>query len=437
MEISIVSGFVPTVLVAVTGTLCGWLLCLVWMRRTARRTNVQPADSLAFDDEIARRLSELQCRGRVFSLMLLSVDDLGALDDIPGCREKDETQSDIAQFLRKRMRTDDSVLQCGEKKFAIILPGTSVSDAQNVATSILSDLRNGRFSFEGENRHVTACIGLSQMLPEDNASILLQRTEAALEAAEKSGHGHACWHDGRSIERIRPREKNLAKDHERKLSPSEYEDENTVNSPNRATFCLALRHRLAESKRTGEPLSVIMIRIDGHAALRERLGHHAVSQILQAMARYFVAAMREMDWVVPFSATTFTLLLPRTRGSNAIKVAERLRENLVARDLSVEGQSVQMTISAGATEAIDDDTSEKLLQRAEEAMKAAIRAGGNCSCSSDGASRPHPAPTRNEDTTATSICHSPAEHHRIGGPEIGRTVAIPDSPAKDIANLDT
>ena len=145
----------------------------------------------------------------------------------------------------------------------------------------------------------------------------------------------------------------------------------------RNTFSLALAHRLAESARRGDPLSMILVRIDNYEGLRNRYGLRAGNQILDAAGKFFIASVRGMDWVARFDLTTFAFLLPNTTHANALHVAERLRATASAASLSVDGTLIPLTLSLGTTEALRGDSSEAVVRRAEEAMNASIRTGGN------------------------------------------------------------
>jgi diguanylate cyclase (GGDEF)-like protein len=146
----------------------------------------------------------------------------------------------------------------------------------------------------------------------------------------------------------------------------------------RKTFSLALGHRLAESTRRGDPLSLILARIDGCDKLSECHGLPASNEILEAMGKFFIASVRGMDWVARFDAATFAFLLPNTPHAGALLVAERLRTNTSAASPKMAAAEVALTLSLGTTEFMLGDTSDAILRRAEDAMNASLRAGGNC-----------------------------------------------------------
>jgi diguanylate cyclase len=146
----------------------------------------------------------------------------------------------------------------------------------------------------------------------------------------------------------------------------------------RKTFSLALAHRLAESTRRGDSLSLVLARIDNFESLADRHGLQQCNELLEAVGKFFIASVRGMDWVARFDAATFAFLLPNTPHAGALRVAERLRTTTAAAGPTVGGAQVGLTLSLGTTVFMVDDTSEAILRRAEDAMNASVRAGGNC-----------------------------------------------------------
>jgi diguanylate cyclase (GGDEF)-like protein len=146
----------------------------------------------------------------------------------------------------------------------------------------------------------------------------------------------------------------------------------------RKTFALALGHRLAESRRRGDPLSLILARIDSYEKLAELHDMQASNEILEAVGKFFIASVRGMDWVARFDAATFAFLLPNTPHTGALQVAERLRTTTSAASPKMGAAEVSFTLSIGTTEFMLGDSGEAILRRAEDAMNASVRSGGNC-----------------------------------------------------------
>ena len=146
----------------------------------------------------------------------------------------------------------------------------------------------------------------------------------------------------------------------------------------RKTFSLALGHRLAESTRSGDPLSLILAKIDNYEGLAKRHGLQQRNELLDAVGKFFIASVRGMDWVARFDAATFAFLLPNTAHAGAMRVAERLQSTTSAAGPTMGAARAGLTLSLGTTEFMPGDTGEAILRRAEDAMNASLRAGGNC-----------------------------------------------------------
>src|SRR5262249_29856035 len=117
---------------------------------------------------------------------------------------------------------------------------------------------------------------------------------------------------------------------------------------------------------------------DNYESLAKRHGLQASNEILEAVGKFFIASVRGMDWVARFDAATFAFLLPNTNHERALHVAERLRATTSAPGHTMDGIPIRLTLSLGTTESMLGDPREAILRRAEDAMNAALRSGGNC-----------------------------------------------------------
>lgn len=145
----------------------------------------------------------------------------------------------------------------------------------------------------------------------------------------------------------------------------------------RNTFALALDRCLPEAARRGDSLSVVLVSIDNARNLSDGGALRIGNETLDAVGKAFIAAVRATDWVARFDATTFALLLPGAAGANTLIVVERLRR-AVSRVAADGLAPLPLTLSIGTTDFVPGDSSATVLDRAEEAMFAAIAAGGDC-----------------------------------------------------------
>jgi len=146
----------------------------------------------------------------------------------------------------------------------------------------------------------------------------------------------------------------------------------------RNTFSIALDRHLPESARRGDPLSVLLVRIDNYRSSSDRFGGRTEDKLIEAVGKFFIASVRTTDWIARFDTTTFAFLLHGTAHANALMVAERLRKILSDAETPVGATSIPLTLSIGTTDFAPGDSSASILRRAEEAMLSAVRAGGDC-----------------------------------------------------------
>lgn len=80
------------------------------------------------------------------------------------------------------------------------------------------------------------------------------------------------------------------------------------------------------ARRFGRHLSVMMIDIDHFKRVNDSLGHEAGDRTLAATARRIQEYVRAVDKVGRLGGEEFLVVLPETALSEAVKVAERLRQ---------------------------------------------------------------------------------------------------------------
>lgn len=134
------------------------------------------------------------------------------------------------------------------------------------------------------------------------------------------------------------------------------------------------------SRRTGRPVSAIMVDIDHFKRFNDRYGHLEGDVVLRTVAHVIEANVRGTDTVVRYGGEEFTVILPETDRKEATLVAERLRraveEYPFRHYLFVDAQRI--TVSVGvATAPQDATTPEGLLEAADQALYAAKEAGRN------------------------------------------------------------
>jgi diguanylate cyclase (GGDEF)-like protein len=161
-------------------------------------------------------------------------------------------------------------------------------------------------------------------------------------------------------------------------SPSdEFRLDPLTRLPNRSTFCDDVRRRLAESQRTGILLSIILVKVDHFDRLVEEHGSSVGDVVLQACAKFLLAAMREMDLVARYDTDMFGIALSSTSLPHATGAGERMRASMGSQTLKLDGREVRFTVSIGVAEAQRGDDLVSLIARADEAKYQSVARGGN------------------------------------------------------------
>ena len=140
-----------------------------------------------------------------------------------------------------------------------------------------------------------------------------------------------------------------------------------------------LRRETKRASRSGRPLSLLFIDLDGFKAVNDTYGHLFGSRALVEAAAVIRQSARETDVVSRFGGDEFALVLPDTGGEGAFAVGERIRERIAAhRFLVGDGLDIHLTGSVGVATLPDvAASSDELMQAADKAMYAVKESGKN------------------------------------------------------------
>jgi diguanylate cyclase (GGDEF)-like protein len=132
---------------------------------------------------------------------------------------------------------------------------------------------------------------------------------------------------------------------------------------------------LAQRRRAGDAVGILMIDIDRFKALNDRHGHGVGDEVLRAVASAIVSAVRADDVPARFGGEEFVVLLRDPEPSVAVEVGERIR--MAVRDLDVGRFGVErVSVSVGVAVADGPDVPiDALIATADRALYRAKRAG--------------------------------------------------------------
>jgi diguanylate cyclase (GGDEF)-like protein len=131
-----------------------------------------------------------------------------------------------------------------------------------------------------------------------------------------------------------------------------------------------LRREAKRASRSGRPLSLLFVDLDGFKAINDTHGHLFGSRALVEAAAIMRGTARETDVVARFGGDEFALVLPDTGSDGATSVGARIRERVAAhRFLQADSLSIRLTVSVGIATLPDVAASvESLIQAADKAM---------------------------------------------------------------------
>ena len=131
-----------------------------------------------------------------------------------------------------------------------------------------------------------------------------------------------------------------------------------------------LHRESKRASRSGRPLSLLFIDLDGFKYVNDNHGHLSGSRALVEAASVMRGCARETDIVARFGGDEFAVVLPDTGSEGAVAVGERYRERLSAHPfLGTEGLDIHLTASVGVATLPDmAGSAEELIKAADTAM---------------------------------------------------------------------
>lgn len=149
------------------------------------------------------------------------------------------------------------------------------------------------------------------------------------------------------------------------------------------TFVQKGTKELRRSLRTGKPLSVCLVDIDHFKSLNDQYGTAVGDRVLCRLTEILRGAMRLEDELGRMggsgNGTIFEILMPQTRLSEAVRVAERLRKTIELSPIKyADEKDLFMTVSLGVAEAsTKSPVLDHTLAAAEDMLYKAKRTGRN------------------------------------------------------------
>jgi diguanylate cyclase (GGDEF)-like protein len=143
-------------------------------------------------------------------------------------------------------------------------------------------------------------------------------------------------------------------------------------------FYNQLEVEVDRSSRYNHPLSLLLMDIDHFKHFNDTYGHLEGDKVLVRFGVLIKSCLRAMDSAYRYGGEEFTIILPETKGDEALNVAERIRKVTEAERMTPQKEKlISITVSVGVTQYIINDTVASLIQRADKAMYMSKQSGRN------------------------------------------------------------
>jgi diguanylate cyclase (GGDEF)-like protein len=139
-------------------------------------------------------------------------------------------------------------------------------------------------------------------------------------------------------------------------------------------FLNTLTKEIERVKRHDHSFSVAMIDVDFFKKINDNYGHLIGDVILIELVKNIKTSLRKYDIFARYGGEEFSLILPYSKGDNAVKVCDRIRKGLPK---NKKLKKYNITISIGVTSYQPKDTAKKMIHRADKALYRAKKEGRN------------------------------------------------------------
>src|SRR5205085_7612465 len=137
-----------------------------------------------FHETLAREVARAQRYDRNLALIVFDLDDFKAVNDRIGHLAGDSVLADAAERVRDAVRSADIACRVGGDEFAVILPESTLADADQLYRRIQAAVSTRPLALIGK-LHLSA--GVAELRSEDDGPSLFERADAALYRAKNGG----------------------------------------------------------------------------------------------------------------------------------------------------------------------------------------------------------------------------------------------------------
>ena len=340
----------------------------------------------ALDEELRRCLVDLQGRSRPAALLMLDVDHFKQFNDTHGHVAGDQALVQLAEVLQSQARPSDVVARFGGEEFAVVFTATTADAIRQRAERLRLAIGGRPIVCDGREVSITASAGLADANTDDSVADWIKRADAALYAAKRAGRNCAYQSGQEGLEPVQismsdavakvhaePAEARSIQEAAADLAAEAFAD---------TSFVQSVAKRIAEWKRGGATLTVILAQLDQNAEAADEEPMEGPRPVRLAL-QWARGCVREMDLVTRWQRRGLAILLPCTCAADAKTIARRLSSAL-AQHSATHDDNEALSLSIGIAEGIEGNDGKRVLERAWLALQAARKTGTGGICVHDG-----------------------------------------------------
>ncbi|MBT8120210.1 MAG: diguanylate cyclase [Gammaproteobacteria bacterium] len=381
----------------------------------------------AFFDLFDKMLEQANKQDLNLSCIMVDIDHFKLINDNFGHSIGDEAIRLIADILNNDSDDDALVGRYGGEEFCVILPGTDVDEAEEVAESIRLTIQSKSKDFCVKDFYITASLGVTYRTDnKNNSKQLLEQADTALYMAKESGRNRVVVWSPESVSSIDDEleenghilnpvaEKNDVSGYKKKISilettVNELQEKLTATSktddgedaasidpvtglPSKLILLDRISQAIEYSGRNKKLVAVATLNVDMFSRINETMGWDIGDEFLREIGHRLKGILRSSDTVASmltpgqsgpvFSRLKddeFAILLPGLDDLETLTYVIKRIQNKFSGNVKVDDKKVFLTSSIGiAVFPQDGNTAESLIENSRRArIQAKLLVGRN------------------------------------------------------------
>ena len=150
----------------------------------------------AFRARLMRDLDASERAGLSMAVAMMDIDHFKRINDQYGHDMGDSTLQLLAKLLLEHLRADDTVARMGGEEFAVLMPRTTVAQAQVIVERMRVAVARQVFGTQEIPLTLSISVGLAGLAPGASADQVMKSADAALYEAKDAGRNRVMVHAG-------------------------------------------------------------------------------------------------------------------------------------------------------------------------------------------------------------------------------------------------